>query len=257
MAGMPERPEEYRLIPAYNPDGNETGYYTREPDGVSGMSVGALARFVGAAQTATITQLLDRIRDADPLTNTLSDSLKAFAGKELRLLTNDPHGLGPNQPSVGFGFGMMERYGGLPTSASDNWLEGLPNTDSECLKLPSGNTYRVSRITGFGYNMMEEHGGLPQSTVTDWRVTGEEGETYLKDPKGSTFRVTGVKGLDGNTYSVIEVSQWVAIAAEAIKKSGVKKQPRISLLTSLAGLQLRAYYSRLLKLLGTKISLKS
>ena len=92
MTGTPERPEEYRLIPAYDTDGNETGYYTREPDGISGMTVGALARFVGAAQAATITQLLDRIRDADQLTNTLPDSLKAFAGQELRLLTNDPQG---------------------------------------------------------------------------------------------------------------------------------------------------------------------
>jgi len=55
--------------------------------------------------------------------------------------------------SIGFGFGMMERYGGLPISTSDNWLEGLPNTDNECLKLPSGNTCRVSRILGLDNNL--------------------------------------------------------------------------------------------------------
>ena len=40
-----------------------------------------------------------------------------------------------------------------PTSTSDNWLQGLPNTDQECLKLPSGNTYRVSRILGEDNNV--------------------------------------------------------------------------------------------------------
>lgn len=82
---------EYRIIPAYDGDGNETGYYTREPDGLSGMTVGALAAFCGAA-SQTITQLLNRIENADPITNTLTESLKPFAGEALRLITNDTQG---------------------------------------------------------------------------------------------------------------------------------------------------------------------
>lgn len=76
-----------------------------------------------------------------------------FEGREFEVIVIDPNGLGKNQPSIGFGFGMMERYGGLPISTSDNWLEGLPNTSDECLKLPSGNTYRVSRILGLDNNL--------------------------------------------------------------------------------------------------------
>jgi hypothetical protein len=82
---------EYRIIPAYDGDGNETGYYTREPDGLSGMTVGALAAFCGVV-SQTITQLLNRIENSDPITNTLSESLKPFAGKALRLITNDVQG---------------------------------------------------------------------------------------------------------------------------------------------------------------------
>ena len=53
-------------------------------------------------------------------------------------------GGGDVQPSVGFGYNMMEQHGGLPQSTVTDWLEGLPNSENECLKLPSGNTYRVS-----------------------------------------------------------------------------------------------------------------
>lgn len=83
---------DYSLVPERDRDGGETGFYTREPDGVSGMTVGALAKFVGAAQTATVTQLLDRIENSDPLTNSLPECLKEFAGDDLRLLTNDLQG---------------------------------------------------------------------------------------------------------------------------------------------------------------------
>ena len=48
--------------------------------------------------------------------------------------------------------GHANTNGGLPTSTSDNWLQGLPNTASECLKLPSGNTFKVSRILGLDNN---------------------------------------------------------------------------------------------------------
>lgn len=75
-----------------------------------------------------------------------------FEGRNFDVIVIDPHGLGKDQPTVGFGFGMMERHAGLPDSTLDNWLEGLPNTESECLRLPSGNTFKVSRILGLDGN---------------------------------------------------------------------------------------------------------
>ena len=82
---------EYSLVPEKDLDGNETGFYTREPDGVSGMTVSALAVFVGAKQQ-TITQLLNRVRDSAPITNSLPETLRPFAGIDLRLITNDLQG---------------------------------------------------------------------------------------------------------------------------------------------------------------------
>jgi hypothetical protein len=85
---------EYRIIPAYDGDGNEIGYYTREPDGRSGMTVSALAAFCGlaAGSTTAVSNLLTRAENADPETNDLPESLKPIAGKALRLETNDAQG---------------------------------------------------------------------------------------------------------------------------------------------------------------------
>jgi len=67
---------------------NEFEFYTRQSDGVSGMSVTALGNFCGVEQPA-ITQMLNKIRDLDPITNNLPKSLKSYVGKDWRLITND------------------------------------------------------------------------------------------------------------------------------------------------------------------------
>ncbi len=67
---------------------DELGFCTRLQDGVSGMTVTALANFCGTKQ-AVITNLLNRIRDCDPISNDLSHSLKPYAGKDWRLISND------------------------------------------------------------------------------------------------------------------------------------------------------------------------
>jgi hypothetical protein len=83
--------DSYRLVPEFDSTGNETGYYTREPDRTSGMTVSALSEFCGVTQPA-ITQLLNRIQESDPITNDLSEPLKPFSGNDLRLITNDLQG---------------------------------------------------------------------------------------------------------------------------------------------------------------------
>jgi hypothetical protein len=72
-------------------DNSSFKFYTRQADGVSGMTVTALSDFCGTEQQ-TITQLLNRLRDSDPITNDLTECLKPFAGNDWRLITNDSHG---------------------------------------------------------------------------------------------------------------------------------------------------------------------
>ncbi|MBD2629589.1 hypothetical protein [Trichormus variabilis] len=69
----------------------DQSYCTRFSDGVSGMSVTALAQFCGTEQH-TVTQFLNRLRDSDPITNELVECLKPFVGNDWRLITNDPSG---------------------------------------------------------------------------------------------------------------------------------------------------------------------
>jgi hypothetical protein len=128
----------------------------------------------------------------------------SFEGKEFEVIVIDPNGLGNNQPSVGFGFRMMDRHAGLPQQTLTNWIteesgfEGDPNKASKFLKLPSGNTFRVTQITG----------------------------------------------LDNNEYSVLEVSEWVMLAADVLKKSGkVRKAVQNSLIDFLSWFAVKGFYA--------------
>ena len=73
-----------------------------------------------------------------------------FEGKEFEVIVIDPNGLGKGQPSVGFGFRMMQKHGGLPEQTLSNWLtkesgfESDPNNEVLALKLPSGNRFRAT-----------------------------------------------------------------------------------------------------------------
>ncbi|MBW4616367.1 MAG: hypothetical protein KME21_24450 [Desmonostoc vinosum HA7617-LM4] len=70
---------------------DELGFCTRSSDGVSGMTVRALSNFCGLAEgsSSAISNLLTQIENSDPETNHLPETLKPFAGKRLRLETND------------------------------------------------------------------------------------------------------------------------------------------------------------------------
>jgi len=75
----------------------------------------------------------------------------SFEGREFDVIVIDPDGLGEGQPSVGFGFRMMERYAGVPESTLRSWVrekEGL-----NLLELPSGKALGVRDIFGSDGNL--------------------------------------------------------------------------------------------------------
>lgn len=152
-----------------------------------------------------------------------------FEGRRFEVIVIDPNGLGKNQPSIGFGFGMMERCGGLPISTSDNWLEGLPNAENECLKLPSGNTYRVSRILGLDNNL------YVVVEVSDWvavavDVNKKPGKVrkLTKDKLLDFLGWFAVKGFYADAYALLKgayteadsraVSAWMRSRLEGISR---------------------------------------
>ena len=78
---------------------------------------------------------------------------------------------------------------------------------------------------GFNLTMMNKHAGLPQSTTSGWIKDGhrENEEKVLEAPTGKTFRVIERMGIDKNDNLILEVSDWVAVAGEALKAKGNKK----------------------------------
>lgn len=96
----------------------------------------------------------------------------AYEGREFEVVVIDPDGLGKDQPSVGFGFRMGERYAGIPNNTLSGWVLG--SGSNRALKLPSGKEFRVLDITAS----------------------------------------------DGNIYSVIEASDWFAMAIDLLINPG-------------------------------------
>ena len=96
----------------------------------------------------------------------------SFEGREFQVIVIDPEGIGPAQPTVGFGFRMMER-----------------------------------------------HAGVPASTLSTW-VFEKDGLKSLKLHSDKTFRVFEITGIDGNTYSVIEASDWFELAVDLLVNPG-------------------------------------
>lgn len=127
-----------------------------------------------------------------------------FEGRNFEAIVIDPNGLGPNQPSIGFGFRMMEKHGGLASSTISDWvtkesgLEGVRDNELKTLKRPGGMVFRVSEITGS----------------------------------------------DKNKYLVLEVSEWVALAADILKKPGkINKSTQSKLIDFLTWFAVKGFYA--------------
>lgn len=72
---------------------------------------------------------------------------------------------------------------------------------------------------GFGFRMAERYAGIPQPTLSGW-VIEKEGVKALQPPSGNDFRVIDILASDGNTYSVVEASDWFAIAVDLLVNPG-------------------------------------
>lgn len=76
---------------------------------------------------------------------------------------------------------------------------------------------------GLGFRMIDKYIGIPHNTLSNW-VVEKEGVNSLKLPSGKNFRVVVINGSDGNSYSVVEVADWVALAGDLIKHPGKTKK---------------------------------
>lgn len=82
---------EFYLVPEKDDKGNETGFYTRYPDGISGMTISSLAKICGVSKQI-ISKWLSKIEGFNPSTTKLPETLKCLIGMDLKLSTNDTQG---------------------------------------------------------------------------------------------------------------------------------------------------------------------
>lgn len=72
---------------------------------------------------------------------------------------------------------------------------------------------------GFGFRMAERYVGIPNDTLSRW-VLESGAEKSIELPSSKAFRVLDILATDGNTYSVVEASDWFAIAVDVLINPG-------------------------------------
>lgn len=122
-----------------------------------------------------------------------------YEGRNFDVIVIDPNGLGDGQPSVGFGFNMMERYAGIPQSTLSTWV--YRENEDKCLKLPSGKLFRYIEINGENgkpYNVVEASDwfGLALDILVNPGKTGKG----LKVKLGDFIGWFAVKGFYAEAY---------------------------------------------------------
>ena len=126
-----------------------------------------------------------------------------YEGRDFDVIVLDPNGLGPGQPSVGFGFRMADKYVGPAQSTLSDWVTGPEGERS--LKLPSGKLLRVTDLIASD--------GNPYSIVeaSDWFVLaidllinpGRTGKG-IRAKLGDFLTWFAVKGFYAETYVALK-----------------------------------------------------
>lgn len=130
-----------------------------------------------------------------------------FEGKEFEVIVIDPNGLGEGQPTVGFGFNMMEKYAGIPQSTLSTWVVegGIESKGRSEVKLPSGKVFRVIDIT------TPENNFYKVIEASDWfelafDLIDNPGRTSksLKPKLTAFLRWFAIKGFYAEAYTVLK-----------------------------------------------------
>lgn len=127
----------------------------------------------------------------------------SYEGREFDVIIIDPNGLGDGQPSVGFGFNMMERYGGIPQSTLSTWVNR--ESEEKELRLPSGKVFRYIEITGEDgkpYNVVEASDWF--ALAVDLLVTPGRTAKGLRTKLGDFIGWFAVKGFYAESYVALK-----------------------------------------------------
>ena len=97
---------------------------------------------------------------------------------------------------------------------------------------------------GMGLRAMQRHTNVPVKTISS-RVLRIQGGSVLELPSGLTFEVFRIDAEDGNTYQVIEASDWVELAKDwAMNPGKLRKPARDGLIEFLAWFAAEGIYAQ-------------
>lgn len=133
-----------------------------------------------------------------------------YENREFDVIVIDPNGLGKDQPSVGLGFRMAEKYVGIPNNTLSDWLiksevRVLDKISDHSLKLPSGKTFRVLEIPGDDgnpYNVIEASEWV--SIAVDVLVNPGKTGKGLRAKLGDFLQWFAVKGFYAEAYVALK-----------------------------------------------------
>ena len=126
-----------------------------------------------------------------------------YEGREFEAIVIDPNGLGPGQPSVGFGYRMGERHVGTPESTVRGWVREIEGEKSALL--PSGKAFRVREIKGSDgndYSVIEASDWV--SIAIDLLVNSGKTRKALKAKLGDFLQWFAVKGFYAEAYVALK-----------------------------------------------------
>jgi len=164
-----------------------------------------------------------------------------FEGREFDVIVIDPNGLGEGQPSVGFGFRMVEKYAGIPESTLRSWVREIEGVNS--LELPSGKLLKVRDIFGIDGNLYRT------VEASDWFALAVD---LLVSP-GKTGK--GLRAKLGDFINWFAVKGFYAEAYVALKGVYTDKDSRATtrwLEARQLGVIVRKIYTDLLQAQGCK-----
>ena len=118
----------------------------------------------------------------------------SYEGREFDVIVIDPNGIGSGQPSVGFGFNMMERHAGISQSTLSDWVTELLGTD--------GNSYSVIEATDWfelAVDLLVNPGQTGKKESKGAKAPKPAGKT-LREKLGDFLLWYAVKGFYAEAY---------------------------------------------------------
>ena len=149
-----------------------------------------------------------------------------YEDRDFELVVIDPDGFGIGQPTVGFGFKMMEIYSGLSQPNLSRWVNADPD-NFEYIKTPSNKRYAIHRTLSSSGN---EYAVLEISDCVSLAVDVIEKPGKVRQPAiGKIARFLGwfaAKGLYASAYVELKdkyskkddrvISEWMEVRLSGI-----------------------------------------